>query len=97
MTARKSALKSDFAKADAYLNTEADYDELPEVTDADMDRAVVHKAGEPVRRGRPKLKEPKEKVTIRLDKDVAAALRTTGPRWQTRVNTAIREWLERQQ
>jgi uncharacterized protein (DUF4415 family) len=96
MTARKSASKSDFAKADAYVNTEVDYDDLPEVTDADMARAVVHKAGEPVRRGRPKLEEPKEKVTIRLDKDVAAALRATGPRWQTRVNTAIREWLERQ-
>lgn len=46
-------------------------------------------------RGRPKSESPKRQVTIRLDADVLDALRATGPGWQTRVNDALREWLQR--
>jgi uncharacterized protein (DUF4415 family) len=45
------------------------------------------------KRGRPTLAEPKEHVNIRLDADVVGAFRQTGPGWQTRMNTALREWL----
>ncbi|WP_375460978.1 BrnA antitoxin family protein [uncultured Enterovirga sp.] len=30
-----------------------------------------------------------------MDADVLAALRATGPGWQTRINEAVREWLAR--
>ena len=32
-------------------------------------------------------------TTIRFDADVLAALKATGPGWQTLVNTAMREWV----
>lgn len=32
----------------------------------------------------------KEMVSIRLDKDVLAKFRATGPGWQTRINAALR-------
>jgi uncharacterized protein (DUF4415 family) len=45
--------------------------------------------------GRPPYKEPKKApVTIRLDVDVIAALKSTGKGWQTRVNEAMREWVK---
>lgn len=44
-------------------------------------------------RGRPVAEIVKERITIRLDADVLAALRATGKGWQTRVNDAMREWV----
>ena len=43
--------------------------------------------------GRPKLENPKEQVSIRYDADILAAFRASGPGWQTRMNDALREWL----
>jgi uncharacterized protein (DUF4415 family) len=45
------------------------------------------------RGGRPKLDNPKEPVSLRLDADVLAAFRASGDGWQTRMNNALREWL----
>jgi uncharacterized protein (DUF4415 family) len=36
----------------------------------------------------------KERATIRLSRDVLDRFRATGPGWQTRVDAALREWLE---
>lgn len=46
------------------------------------------------RRGRPvgSVKaNPKEQINIRLSSDVLAVLRATGPGWQTRIDTILRE------
>lgn len=43
------------------------------------------------RRGRPPSKNPKEAVKLRLDADVLAHFRSTGPGWQTRMNEALRK------
>ncbi len=40
-------------------------------------------------RGRPPSENPKVSVTMRLDADVVAWLRDSGPGWQTRVNDAL--------
>ena len=45
------------------------------------------------KRGRPVLAEPKQHVNIRLDADVLNAFKRRGPGWQTRLNSALREWL----
>ena len=37
----------------------------------------------------------KQLVTIRLDRDVVAAYRNTGPGWQTRINAALRRGAKR--
>jgi len=49
----------------------------------------------PVRRGRPRAAARKVSTTIRLDADVLAAFRKGGGGWQTRLNAALRDWLER--
>ena len=44
--------------------------------------------------GRPRSTSPtKVSTTIRFDADVLEGLRATGPGWQTRANSALREWL----
>lgn len=44
-------------------------------------------------RGRPAGSGNKEQVAIRFDNDVLAAFRAAGPGWQTRMNAALRDWL----
>jgi uncharacterized protein (DUF4415 family) len=41
--------------------------------------------------GRPKKAAPKEAVNIRLDREVVAHFRATGPGWQSRINEALRK------
>jgi uncharacterized protein (DUF4415 family) len=35
----------------------------------------------------------KERVTIRLSRDVVARFRATGPGWQTRMDAVLKNWL----
>lgn len=44
-----------------------------------------------VRRGRPKSDNPKQSVTIRLDRDLVDWFKTSGDGWQTRINSALRK------
>lgn len=46
------------------------------------------------RRGRPPKPDAKIAVKLRLDPDVLAAFRASGPGWQTRINQALRDALE---
>ena len=49
-----------------------------------------------LRRSRGPNRNPtKEQVAIRFDPEVLAAFRSEGPGWQTRMNAALKEWLER--
>ncbi|MEO8756331.1 MAG: BrnA antitoxin family protein [Devosia sp.] len=43
----------------------------------------------PVLRGRPKTETPKQSVTMRLDADVLARYKATGPGWQTRMGEVL--------
>lgn len=45
-------------------------------------------------RGRPKAAVTKTHVNIRLDADILEAFKATGSGWQTRINSALREWLQ---
>ena len=45
------------------------------------------------RRGRPIGSGAKEQVALRIDRDVLAAFRASGPGWQTRMNEVLREWV----
>ena len=46
------------------------------------------------RGGRPKLANPKVAVTVRYDAEIIERFRESGEGWQTRMNDALREWLE---
>jgi uncharacterized protein (DUF4415 family) len=91
MTERKRGSGSDLKKVDAYVLTQKDYDEIPELTDEDFARGVWHIGGVPVPRGRPKLAAPKSAVSLRLDPDVVAYFRRGGRGWQSRINAALRK------
>jgi uncharacterized protein (DUF4415 family) len=56
-----------------------EYDELPELTEEMLSRAVVKKGG------RPLSTNPRKLVTIRLPADVLARWKASGPGWQTRM------------
>ena len=45
--------------------------------------------------GRPRLESPKVPVKLRLDGIVLAALRATGPGWQTRINDMLKARISR--
>ena len=44
--------------------------------------------------GRPAATVARPMISIRVDPDIAAALRASGKGWQTRVNEAMREWIK---
>jgi len=45
-------------------------------------------------RGRPKAAVTKERITIRLSPEVVQTFRATGDGWQTRVDSALKDWLK---
>jgi uncharacterized protein (DUF4415 family) len=66
----------------------------------DWSKATVTRGGgveatiSAVRRTRGPNKSPtKEQVAIRIDRGILGAFRAGGPGWQTRMNTALKEWL----
>lgn len=72
--------------------TRIDPGEAPELTDDWFAKADLYQGEKLVRRGgRPKAATPKEAVNIRLDPDVLAHFRGTGPGWQSRINAALRK------
>lgn len=64
--------------------------DLPEITDDMLDRAEFRVGDRLIRRGRPPLDAPKQAVKLRLDPEVLAYFRGTGPGWQTRINDTLR-------
>jgi uncharacterized protein (DUF4415 family) len=76
-----------------------DPDDAPELGDDFFARAELRDGeevlrpadGALVRRGRPKLNQPKRQVSIRLDSEVVDRLRRSGPGWQGRVNEILRK------
>jgi uncharacterized protein (DUF4415 family) len=82
MTAKKRASKTGWT----------DPDDAPELPDEWFAKADLYMGEKLVRRGgRPKKLAPKEAVNIRLDPDVLAYFRATGPGWQSRINAALRK------
>lgn len=43
--------------------------------------------------GRPKSESPKVQLTVRYDADIVEAFKAGGDGWQTRMNSALRDWL----
>lgn len=79
-------------------NPELIDEENPELTEEWFRRAVSFSAlPESLQaklRGRPKLDVTKERITIRLSRDVVERFRASGDGWQTRVDTALKDWLK---
>lgn len=78
-----------------------DDDDLPEWTSDQWDRAEIRHGDKLIRpargtltkRGRPKSNDPKQQVTLRLDRMVLERFRATGPGWQRRINDELKRAL----
>ncbi len=72
-----------------------DPDEAPPLDREWFERAEIREGERLIRParsvGRPKKAAPKEAVNIRLDPEVLAHFRATGPGWQSRINEALRK------
>jgi len=103
MNANKHVLGSDLARAEAHAITPEEYDEAPELTDADLARATWRIAGKEVSEaeGRTAFSAAlkKQKINITLDPDVLAWYRTQagGRGYQTLINATLREAMRGQQ
>lgn len=71
-------------------------EDIPEMTDADFAAAKSLRVGMPDvveamkrGRGRPKVQNPKQRVSLRLDPKVIAAYKATGEGWQSRINEIL--------
>lgn len=60
-----------------------------EATEEEFAAAIAQK-----RAGRPKKQHPKEHINVRIDSDILKALRAMGRGWQTRINSALREYVK---
>lgn len=74
--------------------TWTDPDDSPEWTDEMFERADLYEGERLIRRGRPRSEAPKVAINIRLSPDVLERFKASGPGWQTRIDTALREYLE---
>jgi uncharacterized protein (DUF4415 family) len=72
-----------------------DPDDAPHLTREWFERAEIWDGDRLIRParalGRPKKPVQKEAVNIRLDPNELAYYRSTGPRWQSRINAALRK------
>lgn len=64
-------------------------DVLPEITDAWIAGADMYDGDKLVRRGRPKLANPRQLLSLRLPPQIIARWKATGPGWQTRMAEAL--------
>ena len=73
--------------------------DAPEATDEQLSRAkpfdqVFPALADAMRKnlgGRPKSENPKVAVSLRLDQEIVARFKASGPGWQTRMNDALRD------
>ena len=81
------------AKSTGSRRTWVDADDAPEISDEWIEQAELREGDKIVRRGRPPGSQ-KTATTIRFDDDILEAFKATGPRWQSRLNAAVRDWLK---
>jgi uncharacterized protein (DUF4415 family) len=60
-------------------------DDAPEITRSWAAGADLHEGSRLVRRGRPKLENPRQLLSLRLPPEVIASWKASGPGWQTRM------------
>ncbi len=97
MNANNQNLGSDLARVDAHEILSHEYDELPELTEADLERGVWKIAGIEVApaEGKAAFRSAlkKQKINITLDPDVLGWYRSQagGRGYQTLINATLRE------
>ena len=77
-------------KKSAIAREGIDPDDAPELTDEWFDTADFYEGEKLVRHGRPTSDSPKEALSLRLDPDVIAHYRSTGPGWHETLRKAAK-------
>lgn len=90
--------RTDWPRIRAMTDEEIFHDaDSPSTTPEDWEGAALKQGRVEIGRVRtrgPNKRPVKEQVAIRYSPEVLAAFRATGPGWQTRMNDALRDWLE---
>ena len=68
-----------------------DPDDAPHLDHEGFEPAEIWHGDKLIRPGRPKSPSPEETVSLRLDADVLAHYRSTGPGWRSRINADLRK------
>lgn len=68
-----------------------DPDDAPKLTSAWFAEAELRDGDKVIRRGRPRLSNPKKLVSLRLDHDLVEWFKASGDGWQTRINEELRK------
>lgn len=97
MNAKLKNIKSNLKKIDRHRILEDEYDDLPELTDEMMDRALYKVAGiektPPRRRG--KQKSPTNiALQIRLPPEVVNYFKAEGTGWKSRIGEVLKKWIK---
>ncbi len=95
MKKSKQNFGSNFTKIDTHIVQPDEYDELPEWTDEMFASADVYIGGKLSKRGRPKSEIHAKNISIRLDPTVENYFRSLGKGWQSRINSVLKEWVEK--
>lgn len=83
--------ETDWAKVDAHIITQEEYGESPELDDDFFERAEIRIGDKVIRSGRPKSRDPKMHVSLRLPRHVLDHVKAGGPGWPTRIDRALRD------
>jgi uncharacterized protein (DUF4415 family) len=73
------------AKRRKSAHTSSSADEAPEITDSWVAEADLRKGSKLIRRGRPKLDNPKRLLSLRVSPNVIDGWKASGSGWQTRM------------
>jgi len=73
------------AKRKGSVRTSPSADEAPEISDRWVAEADLHRGSKLIRKGRPKLANPRRLLSLRLPPKVIAGWKASGPGWQTRM------------
>jgi uncharacterized protein (DUF4415 family) len=74
-----------------------DFKRVRAMRDADIDFSDIPRLGKSFwKNARLVMPEPKDRLTIRVDRDVVKWLKKNGPGYQTRINAILRSYMEAQ-
>jgi uncharacterized protein (DUF4415 family) len=73
------------AKRKKSVRTSTNSDDLPKITEQWLAGADLYDGKKLVRRGRPPLENPRKLLSLRLQPQVIAKWKASGPGWQTRM------------
>jgi uncharacterized protein (DUF4415 family) len=79
------------AKQKKSVRTSTSSDDLPEITAEWLAGADMYDGKKLVRRGRPPLENPRKLLSLRLQPQVIAKWKASGPGWQTRMAKVLEQ------